>query len=104
MKLLTGKQYITPTNNWYAPLSEFWEKHKSITFAKFINQCSSSGDWDGFIVQKTGKNSVVAIGFSQENNYPHDGFSFYTMDMPFYRGKLTEDNLYENIELCYRQC
>ena len=71
MKLLTNKEYVTKTNNWYAPLSEFWEKYKSIYAAKL--------------------------------NYPGDGFTFYTMEVPFYVGTVDEKNLIDNIELCYNQ-
>ena len=102
MKLLTNKEYVTKTNNWYAPLSEFWAKYKSIYAAKLMDKSSSAGDWSGYIVQRMGK-KVYAIGFSQENNYPGDGFTFYTMEVPFYVGTVDEKNLIDNIELCYNQ-
>ena len=104
MKLLTNVDFHTKTNNWYAPLCEFCEKHKSIVGMKYVDQTSSAGDWAGFIVQRTGKKTVHAIGFNQENSYPHAGFAFYTAEHPFYKGELTEKNLMENIELCYNQC
>ena len=69
MKLLTNKEYVTKTNNWYAPLSEFWEKYKSIYTAKHMDTSSSAGDWSGYLVQRIG-NIAYAIAFSQENNYP----------------------------------
>lgn len=102
MKLLVSKEYVTKTNNWYAPLSEFWEKYKSIYAAKHMDTSSSAGDWSGYIVQRIG-NKAYAIAFSQENNYPGDGFTFYTMDYPFYVGNVNDPNLIENIELCYNQ-
>ncbi len=103
MKTLTNKTYVTKTNNWYAPLCEYWEKHKSIIHAEYLDTTSSAGDWNGFILQKIGKNTVVAIGFSQYNNYPHDGFMLGTCEHPFYRGVIDEENLIENIKLCWQQ-
>ena len=104
MKLLTNKTFVTATNNWYAPTKEFKEKYPSVIATELVDMMSSAGDWNGFLIQKTGKNSFVAIGFSQYNNYPHHGFMLGTSEHPFYRGKFTEQNWAENVRLCYLQC
>ena len=104
MKLLTNVDFHTKTNNWYAPTCEFHEKHKSIIRIEIMDNTSSAGDWSGFILQKTGKNTVHAIGFSQENCHPHDGFMLYTAEHPFYKGRVDEANLVENVKSCWLQC
>ena len=80
------------------------EKYPSVIATELVDMTSSAGDWNGFLIQKTGKNSFVAIGFSQYNNYPHHGFMLGTSEHPFYRGKFTEQNWAENVRLCYLQC
>lgn len=90
MKLLENKNYVTAKNNWYAPSREFHEKHSSIKRMVLMDTTSSAGDWSGFFIQKTGKRSAVAIPFCQENNYPHDGFTFYT-GTAFMKGDCSED-------------
>ena len=105
MKLLVDETFVTKTNNWYAPLSEFWAKYKSIVATTFMDQTSSAGDWSGFILQKTGKNTYHAIGFSQYNNYPHDGFTLYTCEHPFFATKkANEKEAYEMARNCWLQC
>lgn len=103
MKLLTNKIYATRTNNWYAPTCEFHEKHKSILGFFPMNMTSSAGDWSGFFLQKVGKNTVYAIGYDQENNYPHEGFTLYTAEHPFFKGHLDNPNLVEDAENCWYQ-
>jgi len=103
MKHLTNITFHTATNNWYAPLSEFWEKHSSIVSAEIVDKTSSAGDWSGYIIQKVGKHKVIAIGFSQYNNYPRDGFTLLTCDHPFYVGEYEEKNLTENVRNCWLQ-
>ena len=103
MKLLTDKIYATKTNNWYAPTCEFHEKHKSILMFVPMNTTSSAGDWAGFFLQKTGKNTVHAIGYEQENNYPHAGFTLYTCENPFFKGHLDNPNLVDDAKSCYLQ-
>lgn len=101
MKLLTNKVYATGTNNWYAPSREFQALYPSILGAIFMNQASSAGNWSGFIIQKTGTKSAVAIGFCQENNYPYAGFTLYTAEYPFYKGDFTDPKFVENVENCW---
>ena len=103
MKLLTNKTYVTATNNWYAPTCEFHEKHPSILRMVIVNTTSSAGDWDGFLIQKLGKNKAVAIGFSQQNNYPSAGFTLYTAEHPFYSGDCKKREFYENAGSCWNQ-
>ena len=103
MKLLTNITFHTDTNNWYAPLCEFWGSHKSVHSAEYMDKTSSAGDWSGFIIQQTGKNTIHAIGFSQENNYPGDGFTLQTCEHPFYKGRVDEKDLVENIRNCWLQ-
>ena len=105
MKLLTNKTLVTNAGSWYAPRSEFFNKYKSIVDIVFTDTTSSAGDWHGFIVQKVGKRSLVAIGFSQYNNYPEGGFTFTTCEHPFYRVKNVEKerDFIHNMELCWNQ-
>ena len=103
MRLLTNVEFHTDTNNWYAPLAEFWGSHKSVHTAEYMDQTSSAGDWSGFIVQRTGKKKVHAIGFSQENSYPGAGFTLRTCGHPFYEGTLDEEGLLGKIRMCWNQ-
>lgn len=103
MKALTGKTFTTATNNWYAPTKELKEKYRSIIGTELMDTTSSAGDWSGFIIQKIGKNTFVAIAFSQYNNYPHDGFCLMTCEHPFYRGKFDVKNWMENVRNCWLQ-
>ena len=65
--------------NWYAPLDHI-KKYKSVEISDHWNTTSSSGDWEGFFVQKIGDTRYL-IMFSQTNNYPHSGFTLYTGDV-----------------------
>ena len=103
MKLLTDKTFATKTNNWYAPTKELEEKYLSVVAVSLKNMTSSAGDWSGFIIQKVGKNTFIAIGFSQYNNHPHDGFTLYTCEHPFYKGRFDEANWVENVRSCWEQ-
>lgn len=103
MNLLTNKKFIVRTNNWYSPLAELGAKYDSIIAGELMDTTSSAGDWHGFILQKTGDTSVVAIGFSQYNNYPDAGFTLLTCEHPFYRGRTDEENLLENVKSCWLQ-
>ena len=103
MKSLTDRKYATKENNWYAPLIEFWQKHKSIIHARYMDTTSSAGDWSGFIVQRIGKHKAQAIGFSQENDYPHDGFTLYTCEVPFFIGNPENPNFIDDCEKCWNQ-
>lgn len=103
MKLLTNKVYATAENNWFSPACEFHEKHKSILRMVYMDMTSSSGDWSGFVVQKTGKRKAHCIGFEQVNNYPHAGFTLYTCEHPFYTGDPTKPHFLENAQSCYLQ-
>ena len=103
MKYLTDVTFKTSTNNWYAPLSEFWEGHKSIVAAEIMDKTSSAGDWEGYFIQKVGSRKVVAIAFSQSNNYPRDGFTLVTGSVPFYAGEYKEKNLIETVRNLYYQ-
>lgn len=66
-----------------------------------MDMTSSAGDWTGFFIQQTGKNSAVAIGFEQVNNYPKDGFTLYTAEYPFYKGKLKDPDFLKNARNAY---
>lgn len=57
------------------------ERFSSVLMVEFMDTTSSAGDWSGVIVQKIGKTKCVAIIFSMENKYPHDGFNVYTDDV-----------------------
>lgn len=90
MKLLTKKTFVTATNNWYAPTCEFHEKYPSVMRMVLMDQTSSAGDWSGFLIQRTGSKSAVAIPFWQENNYPNSGFTLHT-GTAFMKGRLSND-------------
>ena len=104
MKLLTDIKFHTDTNNWFAPTKELEQKYRSVVATELMDMTSSAGDWEGFIIQKTGKYAFKAIGFYQENCYPHAGFTLYTADTPFYHGKITDKNWEENVRSCWLQC
>lgn len=59
------------------------ERFSSVLMVEFMDTTSSAGDWSGIIVQKIGKKKCVAIIFSMENRYPHDGFNVNTDDVYF---------------------
>lgn len=103
MKLLTKKTFVTATNNWYAPTCEFNEKYPSVMRTVIMDNTSSSGDWSGFIIQKTGRKRAQCIGFSQENNYPRDGFTLYTYEYPFFAGDPNKPGFVERATACYQQ-
>lgn len=103
MTLLTDKKFLITTNNWYTPLAELGAKYKSVIAGEVMDNSSSAGDWSGYIIQKTGKTEVVAIGFSQYNNYPNAGFTIITCEHPFYHGRTDEKDLIENVRNCWLQ-
>lgn len=103
MRLLTNKTYVTATNNWYAPTCEFHEKHPSILRMVVVDKTSSAGDWNGFLIQKTGSKRAQCIGFEQVNNYPREGFTLYTAEYPFYIGDPNDPNFVDNATSCYIQ-
>lgn len=103
MRLLTNKTYVTATNNWYAPTCEFHEKHPSILRMIIVDNTSSAGDWNGFLIQKTGSKRAQCIGFEQVNNYPREGFTLYTAEYPFYVGDPNDPNFVDNAISCYMQ-
>lgn len=64
--------------NWYQPRE--WiqaQKGLGVVDCEYYNTTSSSGDWDGWFVQKVG-GTYYLIGFSQENNWPISGFTLNT--------------------------
>jgi hypothetical protein len=105
MKLLTNKTLKTTGGSWFAPRNKFWDKYKSVVEMTFMDMTSSAGDWHGFLLQKVGKHKIVAIGFSQYNNYPDGGFTLQTCERPFYRveNTMNERNYMENIKNSWLQ-
>lgn len=101
MKLLTKKTFVTATNNWYAPTCEFHEKYPSVMRMVLMDQTSSSGDWTGFLIQRTGRKRAQCIAFQQENNYPRDGFTLYTSDFAFFAGDPNKPGFVERASSCY---
>lgn len=101
MKLLTKKTFVTATNNWYAPTCEFHEKYPSVMRMVLMDQTSSSGDWTGFLIQRTGRKRAQCIAFQQENNYPRDGFTLYTSDLAFFAGDPNKPGFVERASSCY---
>lgn len=90
MRLLENKTFVTATNNWYAAIKEFKNRYPSVVRHEFMNTTSSAGDWDGFLIQRTGSRSAVAIPFWQENNYPNSGFTLRT-GTAFMKGRMSND-------------
>ena len=103
MKALAGKTFATKTNNWYAPSREFMEKYPSVKKIVLMDTTSSAGDWSGFFIQQVGKKKFDAYGFSQENNYPNDGFTLYTAETPFYGSTEMNDETVSNAMSCWLQ-
>jgi hypothetical protein len=103
MKLLKGKIHVTESDNPYAPLCGFWEKHPSIIGGKYVDMTSAEGDWRGFIVQRTGKRSAQCIGFRQRSNSPFKGYTFFTSEYPFYMGNPDIKGFFERAENYYRK-
>ena len=102
-KKLTNITFTTATNNWYAPTKELKEKYPSIKVCKLMDTTSSAGDWYGFIIQQIAPKKYIAIGFSQTNLYPHDGFGLQTCEHPFYSGKELTAEFILNVENCWLQ-
>lgn len=78
MSLLTNREWLIK-GNWYAP-QEYLQGFKSVKAVELTQTSSSAGDWDGIIFQVV-KNKCFVIPFSQENNYPREGFKVYTGDV-----------------------
>jgi hypothetical protein len=103
--LLVNRQYNV-LGNWYAPQHFLDENFKSVVKSDYWHDSSSSGDWDGYFVQKIGNISYL-IRFSQENNYPRWGFTLYTGNvLAFVKGDMTDEFIYalleeDDLELMY---
>lgn len=83
--VLCNREYNTANNDnlrdsWYACLDLF-RLFPSVVNVHLLNTTSSSGDWQGYIVQKLG-NKWYVILFEQENNYPYKGFMVRTDNKP----------------------
>ena len=65
--------------SWYAAREHF-NGYKSVVNADYYNMTSSSGDWEGYIVQRL-RNRFYLILFSQTNNYPRSGYTAHTSDV-----------------------
>lgn len=102
-KKLTNITFVTGTNNWYAPTKELKEKYRSIKKIALMDTTSSAGDWSGYLIQQIAPKKVIAIGFSQYNSHPHDGFSLMTCEHPFFVGKECTAEFISNVELCWNQ-
>lgn len=79
MKQLLIKRSWDIPGNWYAP-KDFLQQFKSVKYVELLNTSSSAGDWDGLVFQVLNKRCYV-IPFSQNNNYPSDGFELLTGDV-----------------------
>ena len=78
--ILTNREYQV-NGTWYAPQKKL-ESFKSVVKVELTDTTSSAGDWDGYFVQKVGRKWYL-IFFTQENNYPNEGFTLRTNDEPF---------------------
>lgn len=82
MALLTNREWEVE-GTWYAPKRFFTDKYfGSVVRAELWNTTSSSGDWDGYIVQKHGRRWYLII-FWQENIAWTPYFRLGTADRPF---------------------
>ena len=78
-------------DSWYAP-RDYFSQFKSVRDVNLYN------NWDGYIEQKFGKTSYLIL-FSQENNWPHSGFTAYTGDIiASWQGDMTREEVYQIIE------
>lgn len=88
-RLLTNReQHID--GRWYAPSDHLYNDYKSVVCCELINTSSSAGDWSGVFFQRFG-NILYAIEFTQENNYPSDGFTLSTGERPVARIEIKEE-------------
>ena len=62
---------------WYTPVRHLKERYSSIIHTEYENTSSSAGDWDGYIIQRIGRNAIL-LPFSQENR--HRCFTLNTGD------------------------
>lgn len=94
--LLCSREWNVP-GNWYEPQKKL-ESFKSVCRVEYENQSSSAGDWDGYFVQKLGRKWYLIL-FSQENNYPNEGFTLRTNQEPIevFDWCPTAENLWEVI-------
>ena len=91
--VLENRKYSI-SGGWYSP-EKYLNDYPSVIKTGLWNTCNSSGDWEGWIVQKIGKRYYL-ITFSQVNNYPHSGFTLYTGKVisKFDHAPATEDEVY----------
>lgn len=96
--LLTRREINTADHkdlpsSWYGPQEYFWS-YKSVKDVVLFDTTSSSGDWQGYILQELNKKKYVII-FSQENNWPHRGYTAYTNETPLFsfQGDMTEEEI-----------
>lgn len=83
--VLCNRSYNTADNDnlrdsWYACLDLF-RLFPSVVDVHLLDTTSSSGDWQGYIMQKIGNRWHIIL-FEQENNYPHKGFTVRTDNKP----------------------
>jgi len=101
-RLLTNREINTANFpdlplSWYAP-RQYFSQFKTVRDVNLFDTTSSAGDWTGYIEQKIGKTSHLII-FSQENNYPHAGFTAWTGEViASWQGDMTREEIYQIIE------
>ena len=82
---------------WYSSLHNMRE-YKSVERADFYNTMSSAGDWSGYLVQKIGDVRYMIL-FSQENNWPRNGYTVYTGEVVVrWTGKLKEEEILKIVD------
>jgi hypothetical protein len=62
--------------SWYSPLEKL-RQYKAVQAVEYFDTSSSAGDWNGLVIMKQGKKYAI-VPFSQENDYPNEGFILRT--------------------------
>ena len=91
--VLVNREYYVQ-GNWYNPMHKLTE-FSSVVKVHLWDTTSSAGDWNGFFVQKIGKNFYV-IPFFQVNY--RGGYKLYTEDIKHsWRGEMVHQNDLDSI-------
>ena len=84
--ILLGREWFAK-GTWYAPQRYLEKTYPSVIKAEYYDTMNSSGDWEGFFIQKIGVTYYLIL-FRQENN--GDGFRFFSSDGWSFKGRSLE--------------
>jgi hypothetical protein len=75
---------------------KFLKSLPGVINAELLDQMSSAGDWSGYAVQELNGFSYL-FTFSQENNWPKEGFTLCTSEFPIVKvkGTLSKSEIYQ---------